>query len=216
MFKRPNTPEALNQARLQFIGADFRGQAIKVTAKTGEAVAWMWNGINGRFCAVVFLGKSAKPYKGSSFWFPKAERRNQFIAQGFECAAAAAARREADKKDRAAKRATPHALTVGAVLTSSWGYEQTNIDYYEVTKLVGSTMVEIRPIAKQSEETLSMQGVCVPCPGQYVGAAKRVRVSDYGERDSVRINSFSSARLEKPVEVGGVKVYKPSNWTAYA
>lgn len=39
-----------------------------------------------------------------------------------------------------------HTLKVGDILVSSWGYDQTNIDYYQVVKLVGTKMVDIASI----------------------------------------------------------------------
>jgi len=38
---------------------------------------------------------------------------------------------------------------VGDILYSSWGYDQTNVDFYQVTALVGDKRVKIRPLAKK-------------------------------------------------------------------
>lgn len=39
-----------------------------------------------------------------------------------------------------------HTLKVGDILYSSWGYDQTNISWYQVTQLVGKQSVKIRKI----------------------------------------------------------------------
>lgn len=39
-----------------------------------------------------------------------------------------------------------HTLKVGDILYSSWGYDQTNIDFYQVTQLVGSKKVKLAAI----------------------------------------------------------------------
>jgi integrating conjugative element membrane protein (TIGR03745 family) len=65
--------------------------------------------------------------------------------------------------------AQPHGLKVGYVLSASWGYEQTNIDYYEVTALVGRRSVEVREIAQELKETGNMLGECRPTKGKFIG-----------------------------------------------
>jgi len=104
------------------------------------------------------------------------------------------------------------ALVVGDVLVNSWGYEQTNVDYYQVTALVGKQSVEIRAIAKQSEETGSMVGVCTPILDHFTTAPFRKKVTNGGR--SVLLPYGYASR--KPFElVGGVKTFKPDRWTAY-
>lgn len=110
-----------------------------------------------------------------------------------------------------------HSLKVGDILRCSWGYDQTNIDYYEVVSLNGETMVTIREIAAQSESTAWLQGNSVPSPGRFIGKPMRRKVFDWGKTVGVSINSFSSAyRMEPVAEVAGVKVFESSHWTAYA
>lgn len=186
----------------------------RVTAKLpAQCVAHIWIDAAARPCAVAFMGKSAKPL--GPYRFKSAESRAAWIRQEFNRArgvdVARAVRREATK----AARAAGHKLTVGAILVSSWGYDQTNVDYYQVTALVGSTMVELRPIGAQSTEDHYMQGQCVPAPDAFTGPAARYRVTPEG--DSVKVRSFSYARLLAPVaDVAGVKVYPSSRWSSYA
>lgn len=208
--------QELKALRMSFIPQACRQVAQHVKCKGGEAEAWIWTS-NDRANAVVFLGKSAKPYKGASFYFRRPEAREAFVRSAFERARAAAERKQAEATRKAAARAAGHALKVGDVLESSWGYDQTNIDYYQVTKLVGAQSVEIRKIAKQSAEAGFMTGECVPAVGHFVGEASRHRVSDYGARNSVKVRSCANAYKIEPKEVApGVKVFKPSTWSSYA
>ena len=48
-----------------------------------------------------------------------------------------------------------HTLKVGDILKSSWGYDQTNIDYFQVVKLIGKTMVGLRAINGEMVESTS-------------------------------------------------------------
>lgn len=52
-------------------------------------------------------------------------------------------------------------VKVGDVFVSSWGYDQTNIDYYIVRSVKKATVV-ISPLGQTRKYTGSMQGECVP------------------------------------------------------
>lgn len=80
-------------------------------------------------------------------------------------------------------------VKVGDIWYSSWGYEQTNIDYYEVTK-VTKCYVWLTPISKLVEETGYDQGYTMPCKGAFRGEAKRHRINSYG---TVTLTSYSDA-----------------------
>ena len=107
----------------------------------------------------------------------------------------------------------PRNLSVGDVLCCQWGYDQTNVDYYQVVKLIGKTMVEIRKIKAHKVEDMSMQGWSTPICGQFIGEPLRRRANG----SSVRINSYSYADLLAPIgDDNGEKVYGRTRWTAYA
>jgi len=62
-------------------------------------------------------------------------------------------------------------LNIGDILDSHWGYEQTNVDYYEVVGLTTKS-VKIRQIESQRRYTAAMCGECVPVKGMYRGHVK--------------------------------------------
>jgi hypothetical protein len=120
------------------------------------------------------------------------------------------------KAEWKAKRNAPHDVKVGDIFKCSWGYDQTNIDFYECIAVLGQ-MIEIREIAQDSMETLSMQGECVPMQGAFIGEPMRKRVSMGGGEPSVRIQSYCSAYRMKPLAtIGNKPVFASSHWTAYA
>ena len=72
-----------------------------------------------------------------------------------------------------------HPFVVGDILKSSWGYDQTNVNFYEVIKLSGAKSLTLREIKQQifdSRKSNSMCGECLPCPGQYIGEPMLKRV----------------------------------------
>lgn len=63
-----------------------------------------------------------------------------------------------------------HTLVLGDILMSTWGYEQTQVDFYEVIQLNTKKSVTIRQIKSQViEGSTGYHGECVPCPDQYIG-----------------------------------------------
>ena len=68
------------------------------------------------------------------------------------------------------KQGLNSSFEVGNILYSSWWYEQTNVNFYQVTKKVGLTMVELREIRSKSinvGEYHSMTDHVVPVADQF-------------------------------------------------
>jgi hypothetical protein len=138
---------------------------------------------------------------------------------------------------RAAVKAFQHDVKVGDVFRSSWGYDQTNIDYYQVVRLIGKHMAEVRAIQQEVQETAWAQGECVPVLGKWAteadysdaGKAFHATHGHYPSKPkasfrvriqagpSFKVSSCAHASRMTPVsELGGIKVYAASHWTAYA
>ncbi len=171
--------------------------AIKVTDKNSDAVVYLYKNADDQVCAVGFHGKANKPD-----WrhrFASLKQREGHIVRHFERRRAhhvrmAEHRKEANK---------PHNLQVGHILRAMWGYDQTNIDYFQVTKVIGKTMVEIREIEAVSDCTGSMTGTCTPRLDAFKSKPMRRKVS-YGR---VSVDTVRRA---------GIWDGTPDNWTAYA
>ena len=130
-----------------------------------------------------FLGKQAKPVWHYRFRTPEA-REAKFTEQ-LERAKSAVAY----KAEKAAKKAAfQPSLKVGDLLVSSWGYDQTNVDYYEVVWAKGK-MVDIRKVAQNSTETGYLSGQCSPKKGAYVGPVMRKRVQ---EGNTVKVRDWGA------------------------
>lgn len=89
-------------------------------------------------------------------------------------------------------------VKVGDIFVSSWGYDQTNIDFYEVVGLTGAS-VKVRKVAK---EFISRGGPAgnkvMPRRGQYIGEVmtKRIRGGDAGwSTPSFDVSSYATAFL---------------------
>jgi hypothetical protein len=165
----------------------------------------------GKSWAMGYIGNAAKPHFHHTFKSPEA--RDKYVDLWMKGVAVS----EQYKADRLAERKTkmssPHNLKVGDVLHGSWGYDQTNPEYWQVTKLIGKRMVEISELCLESEETGFMSGQCVPLPGKFTGKVKRSVVNESG---SVRLYDYCHLSKEEPRDVAGVKVYRSTYWSSYA
>lgn len=139
--------------------------ARKVAHKHSDAVAYVYEA-NGHPCARVFYGKQAKPV--AAYRYRNEAEREQSVAKYFAARVehdhAMAQRREARKGD--------HGLKAGDVLVSSWGYDQTNVDFYKVLRLVGSQSVEIVKVGgkhSSNDGGSSMSGRVSADPDKIIG-----------------------------------------------
>ena len=85
-----------------------------------------------------------------------------------------------------------HSLRVGDVLAMSWGYEQTNIDFFVVTKLCGKKSVRIKEcILEKTQENMYSHGMARDVsfnPKKYTILDKSYWIKDQnGEGDIKRV-----------------------------
>lgn len=181
--------------------------AVKVNCGPAASGAEVWiYEAGGAPYGLAFMGKAQKPTW--HFRFKSIRQRAERIKQHFELAVSVVETREKRKADR---KAEPRGLKVGDVLRSTWGYDQTNVDYYEVIRLVGKTMVEYRPIGQEAEYDGWATGQCSPVPGQFIGKARR----GVARSGSVKVRSFAWAN-KIDVEIEGVKTYASARFSEYA
>ena len=82
---------------------------------------------------------------------------------------------------------------IGDLFYSSWGYDQTNIDFYQVTAVRGK-MIEAAQIAGKAKYDGPMSGHTLPSPNHFTGESKRYLVR-FTADDSpyFKVASYASA-----------------------
>lgn len=66
---------------------------------------------------------------------------------------------------------------VGDIFSCSWGYGQTNVDFYKVTRVM-KKQIEVRPIAEYRKYSEGgMSGSTMPKPNEFVGVPQRFKVN---------------------------------------
>lgn len=145
--------------------------ATKVSDKASDAVVYIYSTKSGRLGAMMFAGKRAKP--DQHFTYRTAEAREASVCRYLDGIRAATARKATAAAERREALAKSHGVEVGHIFAASWGYDQTNVDFYEVTAIIGRRMVEVRKIAAIGTDTGASTGTVVPNSGRYVGEPMR-------------------------------------------
>lgn len=179
--------DSLNKGRLKIVAKDF------------SSVVYFYNNSNGQPCAVGYRGRAKKPT--FNYRYGNEQRRGKSVAEWMQSVTVRAAVKNEPKQRN---------LQVGDVLMSMWGYEQTNIDYYLVQKLVGKNSVEIIEIGTIGEATGIMHGMVIPDKSRIIGEPMIRRVSDTW----VRISNCQIARKEEPKKIAGCEVYQAHSYSS--
>ena len=142
---------------------------IPANAETREftaaaAVAYCYQSDRGP-AFVAYKGRQSKPAR--FYAFPNEERRDANLAEFVKM--------ETEREDwKRARREAGHGLSVGDIVYSSWGYEQTNVDFFEVVRVPSARSAVVRKIEQDTIESApgSMSGKTTPKPGQFEATAK--------------------------------------------
>jgi hypothetical protein len=110
----------------------------------------------GKWYALAFRGTAGKPEWHHSFRTEAARTAHiEAFWAGITSTAAYRAKRTADRQADACT------LQIGDILNTSWGYDQTNVDFFVVTR-VSKARVWVRPIAAEYEASGFMAGQAWP------------------------------------------------------
>lgn len=178
--------------------------AIKIVDKRSDAVAYLYTTKVGNPGAMTFVGKQAKPL--THFTYRDEGRRAKAVESIFVTRRSTlAAKAERDAK----RKAFVHAYKVGDVFRTCWGYDQTNVEYFEIVEVLGK-FVMLRELAQARDESGWHRGTCTPLPGSYIGEPIR-RLAQDGR---IKIDDVRTAWPVKPEVVAGVPVYGTTSWSA--
>ena len=101
----------------------------------------------GRPYAIAFRGTARQSCLHFSF---RTEDQRQAEVLRFKASVEGAIERKTARMTE--RKAAGHGLTAGQILVSSWGYDQTNVDFYIVTRLAGRKSVYLRKLAQNTVE----------------------------------------------------------------
>lgn len=142
---------------------------VPVNAETREfpaaaVVAYYFQSANGP-AFIAYKGRQSKPAQRVAFG--SVERRDEQLAEYVK-------RETAREGARQQRQQAAHGLEVGDILYSTWGYEQTNVTFYQLTRIVSGRSAMVRQIEADTIESKpgSMTGTTTPRPGEFVAGSK--------------------------------------------
>ena len=177
--------------RMQNITREFyiKPGAMKISPKDLPVVFYVYEK-DGTSYAQCFVGRAKKPTW--HYRFSNKERMEKVINDQID----SVRRHQEYKAKQKEERSKPHTLKVGDILVSSWGYDQTNVSFYQVTKLVGKSMIEYCTIGsdtvEESEYSHGMADHVIANPDRKGSQRHRAKVN---HTNSIRITSCEYASL---------------------
>ncbi len=179
-------------------------KSTKISDKHSDAVAYVYANGAGKPCASVFFGKQAKPVVRCYYSSEAARERD--VRRCFEGRRATAKLRV----DTRAQRIAANKLVVGDILSTCWGYEQTNREFYQVVAVSGMH-VTVREVAQARVSDFHDQGRCAPQSDLFVGPEMRKLVQ---WSHSVRVGHQTATKCNTDT-VAGVPVGPALRWSSY-
>ena len=168
-----------------------REYEAKITPKDVDAVVYLQRTQAGRPAAMGFAGKATRP--SFNYQFKDDDGRAQYVDEYIKGLIA----RDALKLQRRAEQKAFDArnfLDVGDVIVNSWGYDQTNVDFY-VIQSVSAKFVTVQPCSSELTGGAghSMSGYRIAKPETMHGEITRHGVYAFGS--DARINfKYGSAQ----------------------
>lgn len=174
--------------RESYLPKELVGTKPNYDTKGLPLAVWTWEDDRGIY-AIGFKGRAKKPlfytrYRSES----NRERDIQSYMDGVR------ENEERKRKNREEQKSWGHGISVGDIFYSSWGYDQTNIDYYEIVDVRGKQVI-VREIETQTMGPDDGPQVKVtPAKGRYKGKAMRRKPrKGYKGQPSIKISDVQTA-----------------------
>ena len=119
-----------------------------------------------------------KPAKHYSF--KSVERREEYVQEIFgNVKANAEYKKEKAAKAKAAKAEAANTVKVGDIFDTCWGYDQTNVEFYQVVAKKGQ-MIDVIKIGQVTVESNQSCDYVAPNPERKIGEVMTKRINQYG------------------------------------
>jgi hypothetical protein len=171
--------------RMVYLPKEVRDQKPMVPPGTDLEI-WKYEAA-GKLYAIAFAGKQGKPLFHNRF--RNEAERERTIQEAID---SRKSRAESVQKRKDEKKNFQHGLKEGDILYSSWGYDQTNIDFYQVVSVIAKAVV-IREISKKVVRSEQGADYVEAVPGRFIGAPLRKLPQGSAGHLYIKINSHQSA-----------------------
>ena len=107
------------------------------------------------------------------------------------------------KKDNKKQTKNKFGVQVGDMFSMSWGYDQTNVDFFQVIKLVGNSSVRVREVHPHMIKEVPTCGMAADrtyeLTRDILPAARGIFIKDDINGDLKRIKSYAADEISNPV-----------------
>jgi hypothetical protein len=186
----------------RYIPEDATEVAVTSTVARCRAVVYIFEQTTKagtvNYLAKTYIGAKKKQYSFYRYLTP--EQRQEAVDRFISIQQAESDQAEARK---AVVNDFKRDVEVGDILHSSWGYDQTQSDFYQITELVGKKSVKFREIASNKTYDHSMSGTNTPIKDEFIGGEYTKQYGIYG----AKLSSFETARKWDG---------RPKHWSSYA
>lgn len=102
---------------------------------------------------------------------------------------------------------------IGDILYSSWGWEQTNVSFYQVIALKGKASLVVKEVSATYRYTHSMAGYKKPIVDQFITDELVARINKHG---TPKVQREFLHKLKFELNDKGEKVYAEEYFSTYA
>lgn len=142
----------------------------EITRPHAMAIVYVYES-NGIFWAIGYAGRKKNP--AFRHWYKEEEQRDDYVNKFLD-------KQEADAvgkiRYRQEKKNFVTSLVQGEILYGSWGWEQTNVEFFEIIEVRSKNTIRIRSLVKHKSYSGDMSGRAMPIAGQYDGETQTVRL----------------------------------------
>jgi hypothetical protein len=152
---------------------------------------YTYTNINNKLCAIAYTGKSKKHLWCYSF--ENEEKRGAKINETVSSLKASLQWKEERKREKdQRKKDLVENIKAGDIFYDTWGYEQTNVTFMQVTFKKGST-VKLKEIASELVEDTGMnQGYKMPCQDCFLVGKNYKEITKRILSDRIKIDDVIS------------------------
>jgi hypothetical protein len=184
------TENKLNESKLK---KNIAKQLLNKTLDFPEVNATIYYKINGHeeYVEYIAAGFSGKKDKADFYYrFSNKDKFDHYVDKYINAIKSdieSKLKYKEEKKNKA--KAVYDNLNIGDVIYTSWGYDQTNIDFYQVTGKFGSNSLKIRELddkdVPEADNGISpMAGKKIPIKDKFTDVEKTIRVMGYLKVDN--------------------------------
>lgn len=164
--------EAITLPRTFYVPKEHRDEA-PITPEGTDLAIWTWDE-GGRLYGVAFAGKSNKPLWNYRFR-DDAQRQRQID----ESTNSRRLTLENKTKRIQERREYQHPYKVGDIFDTSWGYDQTNVEFYQVVEVRGKSII-VREISERTDSSHQGAEYVVPVKDSFTGPPIRILPTSSG------------------------------------